>query len=71
MSHATPTRAWDTEELTLLRDNARRFFQRECVPHEKRWTEQQHADREIWQKAGAAGLLCAGIPEAYGGGGGD
>jgi acyl-CoA dehydrogenase len=58
------------EELTLLRDTARRFFERECVPNEMRWREQQHAEREIWNKAGAAGLLCAAIPEEYGGGGG-
>ncbi|WP_414636784.1 acyl-CoA dehydrogenase family protein [Aquabacterium sp.] len=64
------TRAWETEELSMLRESARRFFARECVPHEMRWRAQHHADREIWHKAGAAGLLCASIPEEYGGGGG-
>jgi acyl-CoA dehydrogenase len=59
-----------TEELEMLRDSARRFFARECVPHEARWRAQHHADREIWTQAGAAGLLCASIPEEYGGGGG-
>jgi len=63
-------RAWMNEELEMLRDTARRFFQRECVPQEKRWREQHHADRSIWTQAGAAGLLCASIPEEYGGGGG-
>jgi acyl-CoA dehydrogenase len=63
-------RAWMNDELEMLRDTARRFFQRECVPNEARWREQHHADREIWAKAGAAGLLCASIPEEYGGGGG-
>ena len=63
-------RVWETEDLTLLRDNARRFFDRECVPHELRWRAQHHAERDIWTKAGAAGLLCASIPEQYGGGGG-
>jgi acyl-CoA dehydrogenase len=66
-----PPRSWMDADLEQLRDTARRFYERECVPHEKRWTEQQHADRDIWLKAGAAGLLCAGIPEEYGGGGGD
>jgi acyl-CoA dehydrogenase len=63
-------RTWMDEELGLLRDNARRFFERECVPHEMRWRAQHHAERGIWNKAGAAGLLCAAMPEQYGGGGG-
>jgi acyl-CoA dehydrogenase len=65
-----PSRPWMTEELEMLRDSARRFFERECVPHEARWRAQHHADRDIWTRAGAAGLLCASIPEEYGGGGG-
>jgi acyl-CoA dehydrogenase len=64
------SRPWMNEELEMLRDTARRFFQRECVPNEQRWREQHHADRDIWTRAGAAGLLCASIPEEYGGGGG-
>jgi acyl-CoA dehydrogenase len=63
-------RPWMDPELEMLRDTARRFFQKEVVPHEARWRAQHHADREIWAKAGAAGLLCASIPEQYGGGGG-
>jgi acyl-CoA dehydrogenase len=63
-------RPWTNEELEMLRDTARRFFQRECVPHEARWRARHHADRDIWNKAGAAGLLCASIPQQYGGGGG-
>jgi acyl-CoA dehydrogenase len=69
--HQPATRAWETEDVSALRETARRFFERECVPHEMRWREQHHADRNIWNKAGAAGLLCASIPEAYGGGGGN
>jgi len=63
-------RPWMDADLELLRDTARKFFERECLPHEARWTAQHHADREIWSKAGKAGLLCASIPEEYGGGGG-
>jgi acyl-CoA dehydrogenase len=63
-------RPWMDADLEMLRDTARRFFERECVPHESRWRAQHHADRDIWNKAGAAGLLCASIPEEYGGGGG-
>ena len=63
-------RPWMDSDLEMLRDSARKFFERECVPNEARWTAQHHADREIWNKAGQAGLLCASIPEQYGGGGG-
>ncbi|MBI5257766.1 MAG: acyl-CoA dehydrogenase family protein [Burkholderiales bacterium] len=66
----SPTPAWMDSELTLLADNATRFFERECVPHEARWRAQKHGDRKIWNQAGAAGLLCVSIPEQYGGGGG-
>ena len=68
MSIESPKSAWMDSELELLADSAARFFARECVPHDARWREQRHGDREIWNKAGAAGLLCASIPEAYGGG---
>jgi acyl-CoA dehydrogenase len=66
-AHRSP---WMTDELSMLRDLARSFFEREAVPHYERWAEQHHVDREFWRKAGEVGLLCAGIPEAYGGGGG-
>jgi acyl-CoA dehydrogenase len=62
--------AWMTDELALLRETARDFFRRESVPHHERWSAQQHVDREFWNKAGEVGLLCASMPEAYGGGGG-
>ena len=62
---------WMNAELESLRDSARRFYDTELVPHEARWSAQQHVDREVWYKAGAAGLLCPGIAEEYGGGGGN
>lgn len=62
---------WMNEELGILRDAAKRFFEREFVPHNERWIEQGRVDRDAWLKAGEAGLLCAEMPEAYGGGGGD
>ena len=61
---------WMTEELSLLRDSAARFFEREFVPHEEQWAKDGIMPREMWNRAGAAGLLCAGIPEEYGGAGG-
>jgi alkylation response protein AidB-like acyl-CoA dehydrogenase len=49
---------------------ARSFFLAESVPHREKWEAQKHVDRDLWRKAGAIGLLCASIPEEYGGGGG-
>jgi acyl-CoA dehydrogenase len=61
---------WMTDEMSMLRDLARSFFEREAVPNYERWAAQHHVDREFWHKAGHVGLLCAGVPEQYGGGGG-
>jgi acyl-CoA dehydrogenase len=63
--------AWLDDELDLYRDAVRRFLQSEIVPHDARWREQHHVDRELWDKAGAVGLLCTDIPAEYGGVGGD
>ena len=65
-----PSPPWMTEELSLTADSAAKFFQRECAPHYERWEQQGSVDREIWLKAGAAGLLGASVPQAYGGAGG-
>lgn len=62
---------WMNEELRILRDAARKFFEAEFKPHNERWLEQGRVDREAWNRAGAAGLLCAEMPAEYGGGGGD
>ena len=61
---------WMTEELELLETTCRQFFAKECAPHYDRWEKQGCVDRDIWRKAGSAGLLCASIPEGYGGAGG-
>ncbi|MFE5501305.1 acyl-CoA dehydrogenase family protein [Amycolatopsis japonica] len=58
-------------DLDALSELARAFFEKECAPNEERWCAQQHVDRDVWATAGEIGLLCAGIPEEYGGGGGD
>ena len=65
-----PRPAWMTEDLVLLEDQARRFMAAEFAPHVERWNEDHLYPREVWSKAGQAGLLCAGIPEEYGGAGG-
>jgi alkylation response protein AidB-like acyl-CoA dehydrogenase len=55
----------------LFRDTARRFFEREVAPHHREWEQAGVAPREVWLKAGRAGLLCTTLPEAYGGSGAD
>src|ERR1700751_2609991 len=65
-----PRPAWMTEDLVLLEEQARRFIADEFVPHLDRWHEAGMYDRDVWTQAGAAGLLCASMPEGYGGAGG-
>ncbi|MFL4969038.1 MAG: acyl-CoA dehydrogenase family protein [Xanthobacteraceae bacterium] len=65
-----PRPAWMTEDLVLLEEQARRFFAAEFVPNLERWNEDGIMERAMWQKAGEAGLLCAAMPEQYGGAGG-
>lgn len=62
---------WLDDELNILRDAAGKFFDQEFMPERERWLEQGELDRDAWQKAGQAGLLCAEMPAEYGGGGGD
>jgi acyl-CoA dehydrogenase len=59
-----------TEDLVLLEEQASRFVAAEYGPHLDKWHDDHMYPREVWTKAGQAGLLCAMIPEEYGGGGG-
>jgi acyl-CoA dehydrogenase len=65
-----PRPAWMTEDVALLEEQARRFIAAEFAPQIERWNEQGSYEREVWTKAGEAGLLCAAMPEDYGGAGG-
>lgn len=65
------TRTVFREDHEMLRETARRFFERECVPRQAQWDQDGKVDRETWLKAGREGLLCTTVPEQYGGGGGD
>ena len=60
-------RALFDQDHAAFRDTVRRFMEQEVAPHRARWEEQSHVDREVWNKAGAAGFLCASMPEQYGG----
>jgi acyl-CoA dehydrogenase len=65
-----PRPSWMTEDLVLLEDQARRFIGDEFAPQVDRWHEEHMYPRDVWTKAGEAGLLCASMPEEYGGAGG-
>jgi acyl-CoA dehydrogenase len=60
---------WSDDEVESVLDLARSYFEREVVPHEERFVEQGHPDRELYRTAGKLGLLCAALPEPFGGGG--
>ncbi|MBV9832049.1 MAG: acyl-CoA dehydrogenase family protein [Marmoricola sp.] len=60
-----------TSEHEDFRKTARTFFEREVVPHHEEWEREGIVPRELWRKAGEAGLLCFDVPEEYGGPGVD
>ena len=60
-----------TAEHDAFRETVRKFYEKEVVPNIERYEQQQHVDRDLWNKAGALGLLCATMPEQYGGSGVD
>jgi acyl-CoA dehydrogenase len=67
-----PPAAMQEEEINLFTDAASRFFERHVTSEvAEKWRQQHHCDRDIWTKAGEAGLLCTMMPEEYGGSGGD
>jgi acyl-CoA dehydrogenase len=67
---SVPPPSWMTEDLTLLQEQTRKFLNAELVPHVEEWHEKGIMDGSAWKKLGEAGLLCAAIPEEYGGAGG-
>lgn len=51
----------------LLRDSVRRFVEREILPFVAEWEEAESFPRELYAKAGAAGILGIGYPQEFGG----
>lgn len=54
-----------------FRDAFRKFVEKEVAPFHEQWEEDGYVARDLWNKAGANGYLCATMPEAYGGAGVD
>ena len=57
------------EDHEQFRTAARRFFEKEIVPHHAQWERDGIVPKEVWRKAGQEGLLNPMLPEPYGGGG--
>lgn len=56
-------------EHEQFRETVRHFMQTEVAPHSERWRAEGMVDRDVFRKAGAAGLLCTWAEERWGGAG--
>ena len=56
-----------TSEHEDFRKTVRTFYEREVVPFHDQWEKDGIVPRDLWLKAGQAGLLCFDVPEEYGG----
>jgi alkylation response protein AidB-like acyl-CoA dehydrogenase len=54
-------------EHDAFRDLCRTFFEKECAPHTEEWEAAGKVDRDVWRKAGAAGMLLWEAGEEHGG----
>lgn len=61
--------AWMDADIEAFRDQARRYIERELVPHLDGWRRQGFIPREVWRPFGELGFLLPELPEAYGGAG--
>lgn len=60
------------EDVRLFEESVRRFLETHAPDTRlAQWRSNGVVERAIWREAGAAGLLCLSVPEAYGGAGGD
>ncbi|VVQ15575.1 acyl-CoA dehydrogenase family protein [Pseudomonas fluorescens] len=55
------------EDHDMFRETVRKFIEREIAPFHQQWEVDGVVPRELWLKAGEAGMLCCTIPEEYGG----
>jgi long-chain-acyl-CoA dehydrogenase len=62
-----PGRFAYNEDHEAFRQTVRSFLQKEGVPNVNQWESDRLVPKSFWQKAGAIGMLCPTVPEAYGG----
>ncbi|WP_166133741.1 acyl-CoA dehydrogenase family protein [Nocardioides ochotonae] len=55
------------QEHEDFRATMRAFLEKEVVPFHDEWEREGQVSREVWRKAGEAGLLCFDVEEEYGG----
>ncbi|HWT21258.1 MAG TPA: acyl-CoA dehydrogenase family protein [Variovorax sp.] len=64
-------RSWTDPDLEQYRSTVIRFIEEQVAPEDEEARKRGHVGHALWRQAGELGLLCADIPEAYGGAGGD
>lgn len=70
-TQADPRRGIFSADHQSFRDTVARFLAQEVLPHHAKWEEEGLIPRDLWRRAGAAGILLPTTPDTYGGGGGD
>lgn len=66
----TPTASWVQDEHHMFAETVARVYDDALVPNMEKWLRQGVVDRQMWEIAGAQGLMGGAIPETYGGTGG-
>jgi acyl-CoA dehydrogenase len=55
------------QDHDMWRETVRKFIEKEIVPFHEQWEKDGIVPRELWLKAGKAGMLCCTVAEEYGG----
>ncbi|TXE20339.1 acyl-CoA dehydrogenase [Psychroserpens burtonensis] len=64
-----PRDIYASEEHKMMQEMIRDFINNDIMDHLDEWEKNGMVSRAIWKRAGALGLLCIDMPEAYGGSG--
>ena len=65
------TQSLFTEEHEIFRESYRKFLATEADAHVDEWLAAGEIPNSFWRKCGEQGFLAVGVPESYGGPGGD